>query len=279
MSSEKLKHVLEALNDRVSALKVSFLKEDSGGAELYYFYYNDKNDPVLVECPDGDEEELIGVSLPSSVHQDLDLRPHSTVTESQLTKVIQSYKILTENTLRKNVENGRVIRKRVTTIKKPKTVSTLKNKVSGKKASLFSKTAIANVKRKRSNNVRDVLNLDKESKILKENKENSMKTTRKPRKINETYCTYPQARSMAIDIMNTLVTGKLPSYQLKYPQTGTAVINQKGFSIDWGMLNTKYMAKESMADYIAKDIMGRFARGEDLDDKVTKVVTLHYPQK
>ena len=283
MSSERLKKVLESLNRRTKALKASYIKEDGGGCE-YYFYYNDKQDPVLIECPCGKQpdENSIGVTLPSSVHQDLDLRPYSKVTEKQLTQVIESYKILTEMTLRKNVKNGRVIRKRVTSIEKPKKMSTLKNKINGKKASLFSKTAIANVKRKRSNNVRDVLNLDKQSKEIKEQKENLMNRfdfLKKPRKINETYCTYPQARSMAIDIMNTLVTKKLKSYNIKYPQTGTAVIDQRGYCIDWGMLNRKWMAKESMEDYIAKDIMGRFSRGEDLDPEVSKVVTLHHPQK
>ena len=45
------------------------------------------------------------------------------------------------------------------------------------------------------------------------------------------------------------------------------------------MMNQKWMAKESMEDAIAKDIMGRFSRGEELDPAVTKVVTLHHPVK
>lgn len=283
MSSEKLKKVLEKLNNIVEATRVSYFNEDSGAVE-YYFYYNDKQDPVLVQCPFGEypDENSIGVTLPSSVHQDLDLRPHSTVTEGQLAKVIQSYQILTEMTLKKSVKNGRVIRKRVLSIKKPKRISTLKNKIDGKKASLFSKTAVANVKRKRSNNVRDVLNLDKQANDLKENKEklmNRFDLTRGNRKLHEIYITYPAARSIAIDIMNTLITKKLPSYNLKYPSTGTCTIDRRGYCIDYGMMNQKWMAKESMEDAIAKDIMGRFSRGEELDPAVAKVVTLHHPVK
>ena len=48
MSSEKLKKVLEKLNNIVEATRVSYFNEDSGAVE-YYFYYNDKQDPVLVQ--------------------------------------------------------------------------------------------------------------------------------------------------------------------------------------------------------------------------------------
>lgn len=281
--SEKLNRVVERLNNKVEALQVSYYDSLNEDATLYYFYYNQNNDPTIVACPAGTKptSESIAISLPSSVHQDLDFRPNSTISEIQLESVIKTYKILTENVLRKNVENGRVVRKRVTTIEKPDIIKPLVNKVKSKKAGLYAQTAAARIKRKRSNNVRDILNLDKQAKKNKsvlEYKETTMNRNdfnRRPNRLNETYMTYPQARSIADDIVNTLYTKKLASYNIKYPQTGTCVVDQKGFSIDFGMMNRKYMAKEQLLDYIAKDILGRCSRGEDLPDEVAKFITLH----
>ena len=281
--SEKLNKVVERLNNKVEAIQVVYYDKISEDATLYYFYYNQNNDPSIVSCSIGDKptSQSVAISLPSSVHQDLDFRSGSSITESQLESVIKNYRILTENVLRKNVENGRVIRKRVTTIEKPDRITPLVNKVKSKKAGLYAQTAAARIKRKRSNNVRDILNLDKqakENKSVLEYKENTMNRNdfnRRPNRLNETYMTYPQARSIADDIVNTLYTKKLASYNIKYPQTGTCVVDQKGFSIDFGMMNRKYMAKEQMLDYIAKDILGRCSRGEELPEEVAKKITLH----
>lgn len=281
--SEKLNRVLEKLDNKVEAIQVSYYDRLNEDATLYYFYYNQNNDPSIVACAPGSKptRDSIAISLPSSVHQDLDFRPGSKITESQLESVIKTYKILTENVLRKNIENGRVVRKRVTTIEKPDRIKPLVNKVKSKKAGLYAQTAAARVKRQRSNNVRDILNLDKQAKKNKsvlEYKENTMNRNdfnQRPNRLNETYMTYPQARSIADDIVNTLYTKKLASYNIKYPQTGTCVVDQKGFSIDFGMLNRKYMAKEQLLDYIAKDILGRCSRGEELPEEVAKSITLH----
>lgn len=277
--SEKLKNAVEKLNNRVPAIQVSYYDRLHEDATLYYFYYNQNSDPTIVACPNGQKptSSSRAVSLPSSVHQDLDFRPNSHITEAQLESVIKTYKILTENVLRKNVENGRVIRKRVTTIEKPERIIPLVNKVKSRKAGMFGQTALARVKRNRSNNVRDMLNLDKQAKKNKsvlENKENTMQD-RRFRRVNEVYMTYPQARSIADDIVNTLYTKNLSSYNLKYPQPGTCIVDQKGFSINFGMTNKKYMAKEQLLDYIAKDIMGRASRGEEFPEEVAKVITLH----
>lgn len=283
MYSERLKKVVEKLNSKQEALRVEYFDRSLNEADLYYFYYNQKNDPCLVSCPVGEKitEDSIAISLPSSVHQDLDLRPGSNVSEGQLAQVIKAYKILTENVLRKNVENGRVIRKRVTTIEKPKTVHSLVNKVKGKKAGLYAQTAIANVKRNRSNNVRDLLDLDKQAKKeksvleIKENKMNLHDFTRRPNKLNETYCTYPQARSYAVNIVDAMYKKSLPNYSIKYPQTALGKVDQRGFSINFGMNNTKFVAREALEDAIAKDIMGRFSRGEELDPKVKEQLAIN----
>ena len=276
--SQKLQKVLERLDNKVKALQVAYYDKLTEDACLYYFYYNENNDPTILSCPanSAPTSESIAVSLPSSVHQDLDFRPSSNISEIQLESVIKTYKILTENVLRKNVENGRVIRKRVTTIEKPQTIVPLVNKVKNKKAGLYAQTASARIKRNRSNNVRDILNLDKQTKKDKsvlENKENTMQ--QRFRRVNETYMTYPQARSIANDILNTLYTKKIPSYNCKYPQTATLEVDQRGFSINFGANNKKYLAKEALLDYIAKDIMGRASRGEELSGDITKFITLH----
>lgn len=281
--SEKLNKIVEKLNNKIEAIQVSYYDKVNEDATLYYFYYNQNNDPSIISCPVGSKpsSDSIAVSLPSSVHQDLDFRPGSNITETQLESVIRSYRILTENVLRKNIENGKVVRKRVTTIDKPNRIQPLVNKVKSKKAGLYGQTAAARIKRKRSNNIRDILNLDKQAKKEKsvlEYKENAMNRndfTRRVNKLNETYMTYPQARSIANDIVNILSTKKLSSYNLKYPQTGTCDVDQKGFSVDFGMMNRKYMAKEQLLDYIAKDIMGRCSRGEELPEEVKKQITLH----
>ena len=281
--SEKLNKVIEKLNSKIEAIQVSYYDKLNEDATLYYFYYNQNNDPTIVSCPIGEKptSESLAISLPSSVHQDLDFRPNSTISESQLESVIKTFKILTENVLRKNVENGRVIRKRVTTIEKPNRIKPLINKVKSKKAGLYAQTAAAKVKRQRSNNVRDILNLDKQAKKDKsvlENKENIMNKNdfnRRTYKLHETYMTYPQARSIADDIVNTLYTKKLASYNIKYPQTGTCEKEKKGFSIDFGMMNLKKKTKEQLLDYIAKDILGRCSRGEELPEEVAKKITLH----
>ena len=277
--SEKLENVIEKMNNRVSAIQVSYYDRLNEDATLYYFYYNQNNDPTIIACPPNSKpsSSSVGVSLPSSVHMDLDFRPNSGITEADLEKVIKTYKILTENLLRKNVENGKVIRKRVTTINKPNKITPLVNKVKSKKAGLYAQTAIARVKRKRSNNVRDILNLDKQAKKDKsflENKENRMQN-RTFKRIHEIYMTYPQARSIADDIVNTLYTRKISSYVIKYPQNGTCVVDQKGFSIDFGGMNKKYMAKEQLLDYIAKDVLAKASRGEELSGEITKFITLH----
>ena len=281
--SEKLNKVIERFNSKVEAIQVTYYDKMNEDATLYYFYYNQNNDPTIVSCPVGEKPSVdsIAVSLPSSVHQDLDFRSRSSITETQLESVIKNYKILTENVLRKNVENGKVIRKRVTTIEKPNRIKPLVNKIKSKKAGLYAQTAIARVKRNRSNNIRDILNLDKQvnkNKSVLENKETIMNRNdfnHRPNRLNETYMTYPQARSIADDIVNTLYTKKLASYNIKYPQTGTCIVDQKGFSIDFGMTNRKYMAKEQLLDYIAKDILGRCSRGEELPEEVAKSITLH----
>ena len=127
----------------------------------------------------------------------------------------------------------------------------------------------------------DILDLDKQAKKDKsvlENKENTMQRqqmTRRFNRLHETYCTYPQARSIANDILNTLYTKKIPSYNCKYPQTATLEVDQRGFSINFGANNKKYLAKEALLDYIAKDIMGRASRGEELSGDITKFITLH----
>ena len=277
--SEKLQNAVNKMNNKVSAIQVSYYDRLHEDATLYYFYYNQNNDPTVVACPSGEKptSSSLAVSLPSSVHMDLDFRPSSGITEADLETVIKTYKILTENVLRKNVENGRVVRKRVTTIEKPNRIIPLVNKVKSKKAGLFGQTAMARIKRKRSNNIRDILNLDKQAKKNKsvlENKENTMQD-RRFRRVDEVYMTYPQARSIADDIVNTLYTKKIASYSIKHPQSGTCVVDQKGFSIDFGGMNKKYMAKEQLLDYIAKDILARASRGEELSGEITKFITLH----
>lgn len=139
MHSDNLRKVLGILEQKTEALRVEYYDRSLNEADLYYFYYNKNNDPCLVTCPVGGKitEDSIAISLPSSVHQDLDLRPGSNVSEGQLAQVIKAYKILTENVLRKNVQDGRVIRKRVSTISKPRRIKSLVNKVKGKKAGLF----------------------------------------------------------------------------------------------------------------------------------------------
>ena len=275
--SEKLQNVADRLNNKVEAIQVSYYDRLNEDACLYYFYYNQNNDPTIISCPDGEKPTIdsVAVSLPSSVHQDLDFRPNK-ITEAQLESVIKTYKILTENVLRKNVENGRVIRKRVTTIDKPNRITPLVNKVKSRRAGMLGQTALAKVKRNRSNNVRDILNLDKQAKKNKSvlEKENIMQQ-RSYHRVNEVYMTYPQARSIADDIVNTLYTKKIASYTISHPQAGTCTVDQKGFSIDFGGLNKKYMAKEQLLDYIAKDIMAKASRGEELPDEVAKKITLH----
>lgn len=265
--SEKLNHVLERLNNKEKAIHAHYMNEDGGGCE-YYFYYNRKNDPVLVECPEGTtpNENSIGINIPSSVHLDYDLRSNSLITESQLTRIIQAYKILTENILRKNVKNGRVVRKRVALIDKPKQLSDLKNKIDGKKAALYSQTAIANVKRKRSNNVRDVLNLDKQPKETIMNRNDIF--NQRSRLSEARYCTYPQAHAIAETIIAAMQAGKIKEYQIKYPTPATATITQRGYCVEFGPMNRKWMAEQAMSDYIARDILGRYGRGEDIDQKI-----------
>lgn len=282
MQSDNLKRVLEKLEGKQKAIRVDYFNPSINEAELYYFYYNKNSDPCVVHCPCGEKitEEYVGISLPSSVHMDYDLRPDSKITESELARIIKAYKILTENVLRKNVENGKVIRKRVTTIEKPKTIKPLVNKVKGKQAGLYAQTAVARVKRKRSNNVRDILNLDKQAKKdksvleIKENTMNLNDFTRRPNKLNETYCTYPQAKSIAANIVDAMYKKTLPSYSIKFPSTGLAKVDQRGFSIEFGMTNKKYVAREALEDAIAKDILGRFSRGEQLDADVRDKIAL-----
>lgn len=282
MHSDNLRKVLGILEQKTEALRVEYYDRSLNEADLYYFYYNKNNDPCLVTCPVGGKitEDSIAISLPSSVHQDLDLRPGSNVSEGQLAQVIKAYKILTENVLRKNVQDGRVIRKRVSTISKPRRIKSLVNKVKGKKAGLFAQSAMAKIKRERSNNVRDVLNLDKQAKRDKsvlENKETLMNLNdfqRRPNKLHETYCTFPQAKSIAVNIVDAMYKKTLPHYSIKFPQTALAKVDQKGFSIDFGMVNRKYMAREALEDAIAKDILGRYSRGEDLDADVKDKIAL-----
>lgn len=282
MYSEKMKSILEKLNNKVEAIRVDYFDKSLNEADLYYFYYNQNNDPCVVSCPVGDKitHESIAISLPSSVHMDLDFRGSSKITESQLAQVIKAYKILTENVLRKNVEDGKVIRKRVTTIEKPNTVHSLVNKVKSKKAGLYAQSAAARVKRNRSNNLRDLLDLDKQAKKNKsvlEIKENTMQRqemTRRFTRVNETYCTYPQARSIAVNIVAALAKHKIDGYPIKYPQTALGQVDQRGFSINYGMSNRKWVAKEFLEDAIAKDIMGRYARGEEIDSKVKDQLAL-----
>lgn len=282
MYSDKFKAVLEKWNNRVEAIRVDYYDKSLNEADLYYFYYNQNNDPCLVSCPVGDKitEDSIAISLPSSVHMDLDFRKAANITEGDLAQVIRAYKILTENVLRKNVQDGKVIRKRVTTIERPKTVHSLVNKVKSKKAGLFSQTAIARAKRNRSNNVRDLLDLDKQAKKDKsvlETKENTMQRqemTRRFNRVHETYCTYPQARSIAVNIVAALAKNKIEGYKIKYPQTALGQVDQRGFSINYGMNNRKWVAKEFLEDAIAKDIMGRYARGEEIDADVKDQIAL-----
>ena len=282
MYSDKFKAVLEKWNNRVEAIRVDYYDKSLNEADLYYFYYNQNNDPCLVSCPVGDKitEDSIAISLPSSVHMDLDFRKAANITEGDLAQVIRAYKILTENVLRKNVQDGKVIRKRVTTIERPKIVHSLVNKVKSKKAGLFSQTAIARAKRNRSNNVRDLLDLDKQAKKDKsvlEIKENTMQRqemTRRFNRVHETYCTYPQARSIAVNIVAALAKHKIEGYKIKYPQTALGQVDQRGFSINYGMNNRKWVAKEFLEDAIAKDIMGRYARGEEIDADVKDQIAL-----
>lgn len=282
MYSDKFKAVLEKWNNRVEAIRVDYYDKSLNEADLYYFYYNQNNDPCLVSCPVGDKitEDSIAISLPSSVHMDLDFRKAANITEGDLAQVIRAYKILTENVLRKNVQDGKVIRKRVTTIERPKIVHSLVNKVKSKKAGLFSQTAIARAKRNRSNNVRDLLDLDKQAKKDKsvlEIKENTMQRqemTRRFNRVHETYCTYPQARSIAVNIVAALAKNKIEGYKIKYPQTALGQVDQRGFSINYGMNNRKWVAKEFLEDAIAKDIMGRYARGEEIDADVKDQIAL-----
>lgn len=139
---------------------------------------------------------------------------------------------------------------------------------------------MAKIKRERSNNVRDVLNLDKQAKRDKsvlENKETLMNLNdfqRRPNKLHETYCTFPQAKSIAVNIVDAMYKKTLPHYSIKFPQTALAKVDQKGFSIDFGMVNRKYMAREALEDAIAKDILGRYSRGEDLDADVKDKIAL-----
>ena len=282
MLYKKLNSLVERLENKIPAIKVNFYNPDLNEAELYYFYYNQNHDPCIIPSHFGDKltEDSIGISLPSSVHMDYDLRPNSRITEGQLAQVIKAYKILTENVLRKNIENGRVVRKRVTTIQKPKRITPLVNKVKGKKAGLYAQTAVAKAKRRRSNNVRDILNLHKQPKkdiSVLESKENRMQrqTAQRFNRVNETYCTYPQARSIAVNIVAALAKKKIDGYSIKYPQTAFATVDQRGFSIKFGTLNTKWVAQEFLEDVIAKDIMGRFARGEELDPQVKNQVAVN----
>ena len=62
--------------------------------------------------------------------------------------------------------------------------------------------------------------------------------------------------------------GKIKQYQIKYPVAATASISPKGYCVEFGAMNRKWMAEQALCDYIAKDIMGRYGRGEDLDAKV-----------
>lgn len=282
MYSDRIKAVLEKWNNKVEAIRVDYYDKSLNEADLYYFYYNQNNDPCLVSCPMGERitEDSIAISLPSSVHMDLDFRKAANISEGDLAQVIKAYKILTENVLRKNVQDGKVIRKRVTTIERPKTVHSLVNRVKSKKAGLFAQTAIARAKRNRSNNVRDLLDLDKQAKKDKsvlEIKENTMQRqemTRRFNRVHETYCTYPQARSIAVNIVAALAKHKIEGYKIKYPQTALGQVDQRGFSINYGMNNRKWVAKEFLEDAIAKDIMGRYARGEEIDADVKDQIAL-----
>lgn len=280
--SEKLKSISEKLDDIIEVIRVDYYNPITEDANLYYFYYNQNSDPCVVSCAPGEKitEDSIAISLPSSVHLDLDFRPNSNITEGELSQVIQAYKILTENVLRKNIKDGKVIRKRVTTIKKPKVIHPLINTAKRKKAGFLAQTAMAKVKRNRSNNVRDLLNLDKQPKkdiSVLENKEHTMQRqdmNRRFNRINETYCTYPQARSIAVNIVDALYRHKIDGYSIKYPQTALGQVDQRGFSINYGMSNRRWVAREALEDAIAKDIMGRFARGEELDPKVQEQIAL-----
>lgn len=98
--------------------------------------------------------------------------------------------------------------------------------------------------------------------------------TRRFNRLNETYCTYPQARSIAVNIVNALSKGKVEGYPIKYPQTALGQFDQRGFSINYGMSNRKWVAREFLEDAIAKDIMGRYARGEEIDDKIKDQIAL-----
>ena len=79
--SQKLQKVLERLDNRVKALQVAYYDKLTEDACLYYFYYNENNDPTILSCPanSAPTRESIAVSLPSSVHQDLDFRPSSNI--------------------------------------------------------------------------------------------------------------------------------------------------------------------------------------------------------
>ena len=267
--SSKLKNHLEKLNNYIEAVQAKYLLEN-GQIIDYYFYYNENSDPVLAYS---EGQEPIAINIPSSVHNDIALTKDK-VTITELNQVINSYRMITENQLEKTVTNGKVIRKRVKTIKKPERVLNLKNKITGKKASLFSKTAVANVKRKRSNRVRDILNLDKKN----ESKEKEMGTrelfNRQSHKLNETYCTYPEARSIAIDIDNCLYLDKFQFYPIKYPTAALAKMDKTGWYIEFGSFNKKWMSQDQWQDIIAKDILQRFARGEDLPEEIKGHITL-----
>ena len=83
--SEKLQNVADRLNNKVEAIQVSYYDRLNEDACLYYFYYNQNNDPTIISCPEGEKPTIdsVAVSLPSSVHQDLDFRPNK-ITEAQL---------------------------------------------------------------------------------------------------------------------------------------------------------------------------------------------------
>ena len=49
--SQKLQKVLERLDNRVKALQVAYYDKLTEDACLYYFYYNENNDPRVEKWP------------------------------------------------------------------------------------------------------------------------------------------------------------------------------------------------------------------------------------
>ena len=52
-------------------------------------------------------------------------------------------------------------------------------------------------------------------------------------------------------------------------------MDKTGWYIEFGSFNKKWMSQDQWQDIVAKDILQRFSRGEDLPEEIKGHITLH----